>query len=120
VQVGSAFLRSPQASIAPLHRQVLEQVRDEDTVLTNVFTGRPARGIFNRVMREVGPVSDMAPPFPLAGGALAPLRNAAEPKGDAGFQSLWAGQAAALARAEDAGEITRRLVEEALALLGKS
>jgi nitronate monooxygenase len=120
VQVGSAFLRSPQASIAPLHRQVLEQVRDEDTVLTNVFTGRPARGILNRVMREVGPVSDMAPPFPLAGGALAPLRNAAEPKGDAGFQSLWAGQAAALARAEDAGEITRRLVEEALALLGKS
>lgn len=119
VQVGSAYLRAPEATIAPLHRQALERVRDEDTVLTNLFTGRPARGMVNRVMREVGPMSELTPAFPLAGGALAPLRGAAEARGDDGFQSLWAGQAAAFARAEGAGEITRRLAQEALVLLGR-
>jgi len=117
VQMGSAYLRSPEARIAPLHLEALERMSDEDTALTNIFTGRPARGIVNRVMREMGPMSDLAPAFPLAGGALAPLRSAAEARGDDGFQSLWAGQAAALAKAEGAGDITRRVAGEALALM---
>lgn len=118
VQVGTAYLRSPEATIAPLHRQALERARDEDTALTNIFTGRPARGVINRVMSEVGPMSELAPAFPLAGGALVPLRKAAEAQGDDGFQPLWAGQAAALTKAEGAGDITRRLAAEALELLG--
>lgn len=117
VQVGTAYLRSPQATIAPLHRQALERASDDETALTNIFTGRPARGLINRVMSDVGPMSELAPAFPLAGGALVPLRHIAEARGDDGFQPLWAGQAAALARAEGAGDITRRLAAEALALL---
>ena len=83
----------------------------------NLFSGRPARGLMNRVMREVGPMSDLAPAFPTAGGALAPLKAKAEAVGDSGFSSLWAGQAASLGREIGASELTRQLAEEALARL---
>ncbi len=73
------------------------------------MTGRPARGIVNRVMREIGPISDVAPEFPLAAGALAPLRAKAEAQGSGDFSPMWAGQAAGLGRALPAGELTRRL-----------
>ena len=86
-------------------------------MLTNVFTGRPARGIINRVVREVGPMSDLAPAFPLAGGALAPLRAKSEPAGSGDFMALWSGQAARLGRELPAGELTRQLAAEALARL---
>jgi nitronate monooxygenase len=119
VQIGTAFLFCPEARVAPLHRAALRAAKDDGTALTNVFTGRPARGILNRVMREVGPMSPLAPAFPLAGGALAPLRAATEPAGSGDFMSLWSGQAAALGREMPAGELTRRLAEEALALLGR-
>ncbi|WP_342132988.1 nitronate monooxygenase, partial [Hydrogenophaga sp. OTU3427] len=93
----------------------------DDTTLTNVFTGRPARGIVNRVMREVGPMSELAPAFPLSGGALVPLRAASEPQGSGDFMSLWAGQSVALDRARqqgtEAGALTRRLCDEAQARL---
>jgi nitronate monooxygenase len=85
--------------------------------LTNVFTGRPARGIVNRMMREVGPMSEVAPPFPLATAATAPLRAKSEAAGSGDFSPLWSGQAAPLARALPAGELTRRLADEALARL---
>src|SRR5437763_1242451 len=78
-------------------------------------TGCPARGLVNRVMREIGPVSDMAPEFPLAGGALAPLRAKAESQGSADFSPMWSGEAAALGRAMPAAELTRTLAAEALA-----
>lgn len=83
-------------------------------MITNVFTGRPARGIVNRVMREVGPLSPLAPEFPLAGGALAPLKPTDKA---ADFTNLWSGQAAPLGRELPAGELTRVLGAEALARL---
>ena len=116
-QVGTAYLFCPEAGVAPLHRAALKSARDDSTALTNLFTGRPARGIINRLMREVGPMSGDAPAFPTAGSALAPLKAAAEAKGSADFGSLWSGQAAALGREMPAAELTRHLVREALARL---
>ncbi|RJF87295.1 nitronate monooxygenase [Oleomonas cavernae] len=115
VQLGTAYLFTPEARLTPAHARALAQAKESETALTNVFTGRPARGILNRVMREVGPISDLAPAFPLAGGALMPLRAKSEPSGD--FMSLWAGQAFRLGREMPAGELTRTLAAEALARL---
>jgi nitronate monooxygenase len=112
-QVGTAYLRSPQATTSAPHRAALAQARDDSTRMTNLFTGRPARGLVNRFMREQGPISPHAPAFPLAANAVAPLRAAAEKRGSGDFSPLWAGEAAALARDEDAGETTRRLWREA-------
>jgi nitronate monooxygenase len=120
VQIGTAYLFCPEANVPPLHRAALKGARDDGTALTNLFTGRPARGLLNRVMREVGPLSADAPAFPLAGGALAPLKAAAEAKGSPDFSALWSGQAAALGRAMPAGDLTKALAREALAKLGSS
>ena len=117
VQIGTAYLFTPEALISDLHREALGMASDDGTALTNLFTGRPARGLMNRVMREVGPMSPASPDFPTAGGALAPLKAKAEAAGDSGFSSLWAGQAASLGREIGAGELTRQLAEEALARL---
>lgn len=117
VQIGTAYLFTPESLITGLHRQALRGARDDGTALTNVFSGRPARGLLNRVMREVGPMSDLAPAFATAGAALAPLKAKAEAAGDSGFSSLWAGQAVRLGRELGAGELTRQLAEEATARL---
>jgi nitronate monooxygenase len=119
VQIGTAYLFCPEAAVAPLHRQALRDARDDATALTNLFTGRPARGLVNRLMREVGPLSTDAPAFPLAGGALAPLKAAAEAKGSADFTSLWSGQSAALGREMPAGTLTKHLAQEALSRLAR-
>ncbi|MEG0859092.1 MAG: nitronate monooxygenase [Pseudomonas sp.] len=117
VQLGTAYLLCPEAKVSAAHRQALGSAKDSDTALTNLFTGRPARGITTRIMRELGPISDLAPRFPLAGGALMPLRAISEPTGNSDFSNLWSGQAARLARALPAGELTRSLAEKALAHL---
>jgi nitronate monooxygenase len=109
VQVGTAYLRTPEATISPMHRAALARARDDATRLTNVFTGRPARGLINRFVAEVGPMCEDAPQFPLAAGAAAPLRSAAEQRGSGDFSPLWAGESAALAREESAEALTRRL-----------
>jgi nitronate monooxygenase len=94
----------PEATITPAHRAALEALADDATVLTNVFSGRPARGIANRLVREVGPISTVAPAFPNAGPAVAPLK--AKPD----LAQMWSGQAAALAkRGLDAAALTRWL-----------
>jgi NAD(P)H-dependent flavin oxidoreductase YrpB (nitropropane dioxygenase family) len=86
--------------------------------VSNVFTGRPARGILNRLMLEVGPIASTAPAFPLASSAVGPLRAKSEPTGSRDFMNLWSGQAARLAqRSVPAGELTRALASEALARL---
>jgi nitronate monooxygenase len=100
--------------VSALPREALRQAKDDRTAITNVFTGRPARGFVNRAVREIGPMSDLAPEFPLAATAMAPLRASAEARGSADFSPMWAGQAAALARQAGAGELTRRLAGEAL------
>jgi len=117
VQIGTAYLFCPEANVPPLNRQALAAARDDDTALTNLFTGRPARSVINRLMRELGPVSPDAPAFPLAGGALLPLKAAAEAKSVSDFTSLWSGQAAALGRALPAAELTHTLAREALSRL---
>jgi nitronate monooxygenase len=114
VQIGTAYLFCPESTIGPIHRRALKTAKDNDTVLTNVFTGRPARGILNRVVREVGPMSDTAPEFPLAAGALTPLRSKCEAAGSGDFVPLWSGQASSLARELPAGELTERLAAESL------
>ncbi|WP_378943233.1 NAD(P)H-dependent flavin oxidoreductase [Mesorhizobium sp. ANAO-SY3R2] len=119
VQIGTAYLFCPEAKVSAVHKAALRGAKDDHTALTNVFTGRPARGIVNRIMRETGPISDLAPEFPLAGGALAPLRAKAEAQGSGDFTSLWSGQAASLGREMPAGNLTRMLGEEAQALLAK-
>lgn len=113
VQIGTAYLFTPESLISDLHRDALRNVRDDQTALTNVFSGRPARGVLNRVMREVGPLATEAPAFPTAGGALGPLKAAAEAAGSGDFTSLWSGQSAPLGREMSAADLTRALVEEA-------
>jgi nitronate monooxygenase len=110
VQVGSAYLRSDEATTSAVHRAALaDPAAARHTALTNLFSGRPARGIVNRLMRELGPMSDQAPEFPLATAAIAPLRAAAEARGRGDFSALWAGQHAGACRALPAAEITRAL-----------
>ena len=116
-QIGTAYLLCPEAKTTKIHRDALKNSKDNASVLTNVFTGRPARGIVNRIIREVGPVSDIAPEFPLANAAVAPLRAKAEASGSGDFSPLWTGQAGALARELPAGELTRQLAADALARL---
>jgi nitronate monooxygenase len=118
-QIGTAYLFCQEAKVGPAYRTALRTAKDNSTTLTNVFTGRPARGIVNRTMREIGPISDLAPAFPLAAGAVAPLRAKAEAAGSGDFSPLWSGQAAALGRELPAGELTRRLAEETLSALGR-
>jgi nitronate monooxygenase len=107
VQVGTAYLMTPEANISAIHREALTTATD--TSITNLFTGRPARGIVNRLMMEIGPISEFAPAFPTAGAALVPLRSAAEAKGLGDFSPLWAGQAFRLARPMPARVLTRSL-----------
>ena len=111
VQVGTAYLLCPEATTAPLHRAALRSPAAAMTALTNLFTGRPARGIVNRLMREVGPMNTHVPAFPLATGAVAPLRARAESLGSTDFTPLWAGQNVAGCREVPAAEITRALAE---------
>jgi nitronate monooxygenase len=117
VQLGTAYLFCAEAKVGSFHRHALRNAKDSPTALTNVFTGRPARAIVNRIMREVGPMSDLAPEFPLAAGALAPLRIRSEALGSDDFVPMWSGQAASLGRELPAGELTKRLAADTLAKL---
>jgi nitronate monooxygenase len=114
VQIGTAYLHCPEAKISVPHRAALKASHDTSTVLTNVMSGRPARGIVNRLIRELGAISKETPAFPLAANAIAPLRAAAEKKGSGDFSPLWSGQAGAMGRSIPAGELTKRLAAEAL------
>jgi nitronate monooxygenase len=113
VQLGTAFLLCPEAGTSPLHREALLHARDDETVLTNVFSGRPARAIANRLPLDLGPLSEAAPEFPLPMGELGPLRAEAEPRQSSDFTPLWSGQAAALAREMPGKALLLELVEEA-------
>ncbi|MGE0423205.1 MAG: NAD(P)H-dependent flavin oxidoreductase [Reyranellaceae bacterium] len=113
VQLGTAYLFCDEAGITPIHRAALKSARADQTALTNVFTGRPARGLLNRVIREQGPISQHAPAFPLATSGIGPLRAATEAKGSGDFSPLWSGQAASLGQGGPAAEFTRKLIERA-------
>jgi nitronate monooxygenase len=115
-QIGTAYLTCPESTISPLHRQALAEPKRE-TAITNVLTGKPARGVVNRFMREQGPINGAAPVFPFARPAIAPLRAKAEAQGSADFSPLWSGQAAKLPAPMPAAALTRKLAEEALEAL---
>lgn len=108
-QIGTAYMCCAEATTSAIHRAALTSDAGRHTAVTNVFTGRPARGIVNRVMRECGPMSGEAPDFPLASAAMAPLRDAAERRGSGDFSPLWAGQNVSGCRAVPAGDLTRAL-----------
>lgn len=110
VQVGTAYLLCDEATTSPLHRAALKSANSQHTALTNLFTGRPARGIVNRIMRELGPLCDKAPAFPLATGAMAPLRATAESLGSGDFSPLWSGQNTSSCLEISADEMTKALV----------
>jgi nitronate monooxygenase len=109
VQVGTAYLLCPEAKTTALHRAALAGDAARVTAITNVFTGRPARGIVNRLVRELGPMSGAAPAFPSAASAVAPLRARAEGLGSAEFSPLWSGQNASGCRDVPAAQLTREL-----------
>lgn len=111
VQVGTAFLCCDESTTSPLHRAALLADEAPDTVLTRLFTGRPARGLVNRLMRELGPMNPQAPAFPLATAALAPLRAAAEKQQHSDFTPMWAGQNFRVCRPGPAAELTRALLQ---------
>ncbi|WLD58554.1 nitronate monooxygenase [Salinispirillum sp. LH 10-3-1] len=110
VQVGTAYMLCPEATTSAVHRSALVGPSAGHTALTNIFSGRPARGIVNRLMQEMGCISAVPPDFPLAASALAPLRAACERRGKGDFSPLWAGQNASGCRALPAAELTRELV----------
>jgi len=112
VQVGTAYLLCKEATTSRVHRAALKSEGARLTDVTNLFTGRPARGIVNRVMREVGPMSALAPAFPLAATAMGPLRAKVESLGSGDFSPLWAGVNAGGCREVSAGELTRELAGE--------
>ncbi|QOF80942.1 NAD(P)H-dependent flavin oxidoreductase [Variovorax sp. 38R] len=110
VQIGTAYLLTPEAMTSALHRAALKSEAARHTALTNLFTGRPARGIVNRVMRELGPIGP-APEFPLATSGIAPLRAKAEAQGSGDFSPLWSGQNATGCREVSSAEVTRALAK---------
>jgi len=118
VQMGTAFLFCPESRASAFQRTALKTSHDDSTALTNVFTGRPARAVITRFVREQGPLTDSAPSYPLAANAVQPLRAAAESRGSTDYTYLPMGQAAPLGRELPAGELTRKLAAEAAQRLG--
>lgn len=106
VQIGTAYLACPESLASPVHRRRIGTPESADSVFTNLFSGRPARGLRNRLIDALGALHPDAPPFPHAGAALSPLRAAAEAQGRDNYSPLWAGQAAPLARAVSARALT--------------
>jgi nitronate monooxygenase len=109
VQIGTAYLLCPEVTITAVHRAALKSEAARHTALTNLFTGRPARGIVNHIMRALGPMSSAPPAFPLATSAVAPLRAKAESQGCGDFSPLWSGQNASGCKEVPAAQLTREL-----------
>lgn len=108
-QIGTAYLLTDEATTSAVHRQALRAGHARHTAITNVFSGRPARGIVNRLIRELGPMSPDAPTFPHATFASAPLRSMAEQQGLEDFSPLWSGQNPSGCKEGPAAVLTRSL-----------
>ena len=109
VQIGTAYLMCTEAKTSAVHRAALKSAAARVTALTNLFSGRPARAIVNRIIRELGPISSAVPDFPLATSAIAPLRAKAESQGSGDFSPLWAGQNTSAWREVSAAVLTQEL-----------
>ncbi len=109
VQVGTALMLCPECGTSVVHRQALREAPTRGTVITNLYSGRPARSITTELTERLGPLSDLAPPFPTAGQALAPLRAAAEAAGEFDFSPVWSGTRPDTCREMPAAELVRDL-----------
>ena len=109
VQVGTAYLLCNEANTSQLHRAALKSTQAEHTALTTIFTGKPARGIVNRAIKELGYISETAPDFPYASIEMGKLRSAAEKNNSAEFSPLWSGQNPSGCKEISAGELTKQL-----------
>lgn len=112
VQMGTAFLACPENNIPEVYRQAVLNGQDEDTVMTEVFSGRPARAIRNRFIREMEHYRDKLLPFPAQMSIGRSLRQASTEQSNPDFISMWAGQGIALAEALPADELIEKLVQE--------
>ena len=119
VQIGTAYLQCPESAASALYRAALAKANPSDTAMTNVITGRPARGLLTRMIRELGPIAAGVPEFPLGTAASQPLRRAAEAMGSTDYSPLWSGQHLRSAHAMPAAELTRQLAGEADAAMKK-
>lgn len=109
VQLGTSFLLCNEAKTSEVYRAALKSDQTSETALTNLFSGRPARSMVNRIIRELGPMSSLVPEFPMASTATASLRAKAEAAGSGDFSPLWCGQNASGCKEIGAGELTRIL-----------
>ncbi len=109
VQIGTSYLLCPEATTSSVHRAALKSDLACRTAVTNLFSGGPARGIVNRLMKDLGPMSSLAPAYPLASAALAALRTKAENSGRGDFSPLWSGQNASGCKEISAAQLTQDL-----------
>jgi nitronate monooxygenase len=118
VQVGTGFLRSPEAKLAPVWAEAIARTRPEDTIVTRAFSGRAGRSVANGYARAAAAEGAPAPaPYPVQRGLTQPMRDAAGKANDVERMQAWAGQSGALAGAAPAGDIVRTLWEGARTLL---
>ena len=109
-QIGTTFLLCDEAETGKVHRDALKSSGSVHTALTNRFSGRPARSIVNRLLREIGPIGvDDVPPFPTAYSALAPLRSVDSDRNSSDFTQLWSGQNNSQCREIPAAEMIKLL-----------
>jgi nitronate monooxygenase len=108
-QVGTAYLLCPESKTSHLHRQAIKSQASIHTAITNIYSGRPARGIVNRAIKEIGPINTSAPEFPLASNLMSPLRKAAESCNLDSFTPLWCGQNTTGSLELPAAEVTKKL-----------
>jgi len=110
VQIGTAYLLCPEAKTSPVHRAAIKSGYANHTAITNLFSGRPARSIVNRIIREIGPMNNSVTEFPLALSTMAPLKKQAESRGVGDFSALWCGQNITGCKEISASALTRELV----------
>jgi nitronate monooxygenase len=111
-QLGTAFLACPESGAPDVYKQAILAARNDTTVITRAFSGRPARGLANTFIARLEGKEDAILPYPLQSILTRGMRTAAAKRGNAGFLSLWAGRGVARTRVMPAGALVRRLVEE--------
>lgn len=111
-QIGTAYLLCSETTTSTVHRAELKSENARHTALTNLFTGRPARVIVNRIMKDLGHLNSAVPAFPLATSAIMPLRAQAERQGSGDFSTLWSGQNTSGCKEVPAADLTLELATE--------
>ncbi|MGW6916629.1 NAD(P)H-dependent flavin oxidoreductase [Kitasatospora sp. NPDC054939] len=119
VQIGTGFLATEESGASTVHKAALHRPEGAVTVLTRLFSGRPARGIPNRLVRELAAYEDEVPPYPVQNALMLPIRRAAAARGDADLLNLWSGQAAPLTRPRAARAYVEFLLADTERVLGR-